>query len=438
MFGIRDIIVLTLIIASLPVCFFRPYLGILMWTIVSLLNPHRFAYGVAYHQFPVAVAVGGATLAGLAISFPGLKNFFSRDVLLILLLWLWFTLTTLHSTALPEFAHFAADSWFRWQFVSKVLLMMLVTAVIVNSWARLRYLLLVISACVGVLVVKAVPFMIMTGGSFRLYGPDGSMLADNNDLGLALNMTLPMFFFLARTETDRRIKWLMAFLFLSTIPAVFFTYSRGALVGLALVLFLMVIRSRQRAILLPILVLAALFAVFLTPEQWQKRMDFAKEGRLLDDSALSRINAWTYSWNLALDYPLTGAGFEAFTPELFERYAPNARDVHGPHSIYFGVLAEHGFIGLFLYLSLLASCFLSLRQVRRHARASGDERAANYAAMLQLSLLGFMVCGAFLGRAYFDYFFTIVACVIILRRLCTFESLSTVRAPDLELEVQPA
>src|SRR5258705_2455733 len=117
----------------------------------------------------------------------------------------------------------------------------------------------------------------------------------------------------------------------------------------------------------------------------------------MDDSALSRINAWTYSWNLALDYPLLGAGFEAFTPELFEHYAPNAKDVHGPHSIYFGVLAEHGFIGLFLYLSLLATCFLTLRQAGRFARASGDERAANYAAMLQFSLLGFMVSGAFLG-----------------------------------------
>ncbi len=89
-----------------------------------------------------------------------------------------------------------------------------------------------------------------------------------------------------------------------------------------------------------------------------------------------------------MDHPLTGGGFEAFTPELFTRYAPNPRDVHGPHSIYFGVLAEHGFIGLFLYLSLIGSCFLSLRSVRKYARLSGDERAANYASMLQFSIVG--------------------------------------------------
>ena len=74
--------------------------------------------------------------------------------------------------------------------------------------------------------------MILTGGSFRLYGPRGSTVFDNNDLGLALNMTVPMFFFLARTATNRRMKQLMWFLFAATIPAVFFTYSRGALIGL--------------------------------------------------------------------------------------------------------------------------------------------------------------------------------------------------------------
>ncbi len=247
------------------------------------------------------------------------------------------------------------------------------------------------------------------------------MIADNNDFGLALVMTIPMFFFLGKIESNPKIKWLMRILVVATIPAVFFTYSRGALLGLAVVLFLMAMTLRQRAVLIPLLLLTSLFAVYLTPSKWQQRMDVEKKGAVLDDSALSRLNAWQYCWNLAVDYPLTGGGFEAFTPELFARYAPNPMDVHGPHSIYFGVLAEHGFIGLFLYLSLIASCFLSLRWVRKYGRASGDERAGNYAAMLQFSLVGFLTSGAFLGRAYFDYFFTIVACVVALKRLCRLD-----------------
>jgi probable O-glycosylation ligase (exosortase A-associated) len=419
--GIRDIIVLTLIAASLPFCFLRPFFGILMWIFVSFLNPQAFAFGTAA-QSPVGMAIAIPTLVGFLVFSPSWKGAFSRETLLLFVLWLWFTFTTIHNTQMTEFSHFAEDTWHRWQFVSKIFLMTIVITLVVNSWERLRLAFLAIASAFAILVLKAVPFLILTGGSVRLYGPRGTMLADNNDLGLALNMTLPMFYFLARTESHPWIKRLMRVLIIATIPAILFTYSRGALIGLAVVLFLMAIMSRQRLIMIPILIVACCFAVFFTPEKWRHRMDFSREGALIDDSALSRFNAWRYSWDLAMDYPLTGGGFDAFTPELFDRYAPNSRDVHGPHSIYFGVLAEHGFIGLFLYLLLVCSCFGTLQSIRRGARRTGDSRAAAYAIMLQFSLIGFLTSGAFLGRAYFDYYFTLIACVLILKRVWRYDT----------------
>ena len=430
----RDYIVLGIIFATLPFCFFRPFFGVLMWYIVSFLNPHRFTWGIAY-DFPVAMYVGIPTLAGVLLFHRNWKNLFTREVFLILVLWSWFTFTTVNNTSNPVFMHFASDTWFRWQFVTKILAMALVTVAVVNTWARLRILLLTISACFGTVVVKAVPFMILTGGSFRLYGPPGSMIADNNDLGLVLNMTMPMFFFLARTEENTKLRRILWFVFIFTIPAILFTYSRGALIGLGTVLFLMIMRLPQRIVLIPVLFLAALFATLFTPERWQKRMDFRREGALIDDSAMSRFNAWQYSWNLANAYPLTGAGFEAFTPSLFDRFAPNRADVHGPHSIYFGVLAEHGFPGLFLYLCLLASTLLSLQGVLRYARRWGDDLAEAYAPMLQFSILAFLVTGAFLGRAYFDYYFTIVACAAILKGLAADEQFAMIREERIPMEV---
>jgi probable O-glycosylation ligase (exosortase A-associated) len=374
------------------------------------------------------------TLVGPAFSKQEWRFFFGREIWVLALLWIWFTITTLRDTSMPEFMHFASDTWFRWGYVSKVMLMAVVTVAVVNSWERFRWLLIAMSGCFGFLVVKAVPFMIITGGSFRLYGPRGSTVFDNNDLGLALNMTVPMFFFLARTATKKRAKQLLWFLFAATIPCVLFTYSRGALIGLGCVLILMTLWSRHRMMLIPVLMLAAIFAVFLTPERWQQRMDFRRDGALIDASAMSRFNSWTYSFNLATAYPLTGGGFECFTQPLYDRYAPNPQDVHGPHSVYFGVLAEHGFPGLLLYLSLLFSCFLTLRQVGRYARRLGDTRMGEYAAMLKFSLVGFMVTGAFLGRAYFDYYFGIVVCVAILRRLCQFELAGINTDPQAETE----
>jgi hypothetical protein len=43
--------------------------------------------------------------------------------------------------------------------------------------------------------------------------------------------------------------------------------------------------------------------------------------------------------------------------------------------------------------------------------------------MFRFSLIGFLTSGLFLGRAYFDYFFTIFACIVILSRVAREEGM---------------
>jgi putative inorganic carbon (hco3(-)) transporter len=234
---------------------------------------------------------------------------------------------------------------------------------------------------------------------------------------LALVMTLPLYFVLAQAETKRWLKWSLWYVFVITIPAIFFTYSRGALVGLVAVFLVMLLQSRRRLTLLPVAVVAIVVAVTFAPEAWQGRMNLTSADAV-DASAQSRLNAWEYARALAADYPITGGGFATFTEELYERYWPGQiRNIYGPHSIYFQVLAEHGYVGLALYLFLVSSCFVTTWRLRRTARRHSDNEVALYALMFQLSLVGFLTCGLFLGRAYFDYYFTIVACVIVLDRV---------------------
>jgi probable O-glycosylation ligase (exosortase A-associated) len=409
---LRAIVLIAFLVASLPVCFFRPFYGIILWIVIAFLNPQSYTWTV--DAFPWAVAVAIPTMLGMLAFDRKLDRLASPQFWLISVLWIWFTVTTVVSTNTPELVHHATDTWFRWKFVSKVLLMTLCMIPIVSSFERLRRLVLTIAACFGFYVLKSFPFLILTGGVFRLYGPERSMIADNNDFGLALNMTLPVYFFLAQTERNRWVKRLFGLLFVLTIPAIFFTYSRGALVGLAALLAIMFVRSRRRFVLVPVMAIGLLIAVFVAPEAWKERMDLTRP-EAIDASALSRLNAWAYARALAADYPITGGGFATFTPELFERYAPTyVENVYGPHSVYFQVLAEHGYVGLFLYLSLVLSCFVTTRRLRKAARARSDTEIAAYAQMFQFSLIGFLLPGLFLGRAYFDYYFTIVACVIIL------------------------
>lgn len=430
MYSVRDIIIMAALFGSLPFCFFRPAYGIVLWTIMSFVNPQSLGWGLAQQSQP-ALLVAVPTLLGCLVFTTGWQRLANREIVLTLILWLWFTVTTINGGNDPSFMEKSPAAWYQWNLVSKVLLMTVVTVAIVNSWQRLRWLVLTIAGSFGFLVLKNLPLMLMTDGASRVYGPQYSMIADNNDFGLALNMALPFFFFLAKTEADRRVRWLMIFLFVATIPAILFTYSRGALVGLIVILGSLLLQAKQRMLLIPVLILVFVFAAFLTPQAWRDRMD---TDNALDSSAQSRLNVWQYSWALALDYPIMGGGFEAFTPSLFQRYAPNPKDVHGPHSIYFGVLAEHGFIGLALYLTLIGTCLLGLRRIVKVARFHSDNLSLNYANMLRLSFIGFLASGAFLGRAYFDFVYTILACISILRYLFWTDMAHGSEIPSTPLE----
>jgi probable O-glycosylation ligase (exosortase A-associated) len=137
------------------------------------------------------------------------------------------------------------------------------------------------------------------------------------------------------------------------------------------------------------------------PQEWYDRMGTI-ETYQEDKSAQGRINAWHTAFNTAKDR-VTGGGFEMWIPAMFRQYAPDPGNFRDVHSIYFEVMGEHGFIGfgLFMLLGLLA--WIRAQQIIRRCKSDPDKKwAADLAAMIQVSLVGYAAGGAFLGMAYFD------------------------------------
>jgi probable O-glycosylation ligase (exosortase A-associated) len=259
-----------------------------------------------------------------------------------------------------------------------------------------------------------------TGGENRVWGPPESFLADNNDLALATNMALPILFFLAAEEKRRWLKLLLRIAFVCGIFSVLLSYSRGGLLGLVLVLTALALTSRHKILTGAFILICAVLVFSYAPGKWMERMGGAYHGDI-DRSARGRLNAWEFAIVLTQHYPLTGGGFETFTPDLFQRYTPDLFFA-GPHSIYFQTLGEQGYVGLLLFLGLLMSCWVSLWRMARQANRMPSLRWAGlYAYMLGASLLAYMVSGAFLPRAYFDFFYTLVATLIIAKVICQRE-----------------
>jgi len=191
------------------------------------------------------------------------------------------------------------------------------------------------------------------------------------------------------------------------------SWSRGALLGGAAMCFMLWLKTRNKWLTGAVMSVALVAFLAFLPEGWFERMSTIKDYQQ-DQSAMGRINAWGFAVNIANERPLVGGGFRAFTPELFMKYAPTPTDFHDAHSIYFEVLGEQGYVGLLLFVSLALIAFRTCGRIRRKAQPRPDLAwAGELAAVIQVSLVGFGVGGAFLGLAYFDLPYSLMAIVAL-------------------------
>jgi probable O-glycosylation ligase (exosortase A-associated) len=172
------------------------------------------------------------------------------------------------------------------------------------------------------------------------------------------------------------------------------------------------------------------------PQQWYDRMATIKTYEA-DASAMARINAWKMAFNMAKDRPL-GGGFDAFHDYSFALYAPDPDDVHASHSIYFEVLGEQGFVGFGLFLMLGLMTWRSASWVIGRTRRDREKRwAADLAAMVQVSLVGYASAGAFLGLAYFDFYYTLIAVVVLCKTVVISDTASRIAEPAVNATQPP-
>jgi probable O-glycosylation ligase (exosortase A-associated) len=126
---LRDILVTFILFGSLPVILVRPYAGVLVWTWIGLMNPHRLAWGFA-RDLPFAKVVGGVTLlAALHPSVPK-RLPLSRETFVLLLFNAWMFMTTL-------FALNQEAAWGQWEKVIKIQIGIFLTMALITTKERL-------------------------------------------------------------------------------------------------------------------------------------------------------------------------------------------------------------------------------------------------------------------------------------------------------------
>ncbi len=402
----RDILLTLIIFGSVPVILVKPHIGILMWSWIGYMSPHRLTWTFAY-DFRFALIIGAATIFAWLISREPKRIPWNNVTMLLVALTIWISFTTI-------FALYPDQAYGKWDRTIKILVMNgFITLALMGSWERLNALIWVIVLSIGFYGFKGGIFTLSTGGYWRVSGSAGSFFQDNNSLALALLMVIPLIRYLQLTTPVRWIKWGLLILMLLCTISVLGTQSRGGVVGLAVLLVVFAIKSRGRIFIGLALGLGLVAAVEFMPQTWHARMETIANYEE-DASVQGRLQAWEYGLDVAAQHPFVGGGFHVYRGN---KSAPRSIG-KSAHSIYFEVLGEHGFVGLAIFLLLGVATFRMGSTVIRRTKGNHDLAwAQDLARMTQVSLVAFAAAGLFLNLAFFDLTYHLVAIMVLVRTL---------------------
>lgn len=391
----RDIVFSLFITLALLTTLRSPFVGLMVWLLISLMAPHQeiyHLYTVPWNMI-VAIVTIGAWLLSSERKLPpqGLTT------ILVLALLGWTTLNTF-------FAFDPTYSWLFWGRAWKIVAMAMLASILTTSTVRFHAVMWVVVLSLGYYGIKGGIFTLASGGHFHVFGPPATMIADNNSLAGALLMILPIMNYL-RTNTDVRIirvGIVAAMIFV--VIGIIGSYSRGAYIGFAALACAYWLRSKNKIVFPVIALLVMLPLLHFMPDSFFTRASSIEDYNS-DISVMSRFDSWWVAYRYAMDHLPFGTGFYGMTLQgVWDQYIP--RRALAAHSIYFQVLGEQGVIGLVLYLLTIVSGFLNLRAVIRDTKGlSRWTSTRELAEMMRLSLFSFCVCGAALPIDFYDLFF---------------------------------
>jgi probable O-glycosylation ligase (exosortase A-associated) len=110
------------------------------------------------------------------------------------------------------------------------------------------------------------------------------------------------------------------------------------------------LRSRRKLPMAAMIAFVLIVMLPFMPEEWWSRMSGISEYQD-DASAQGRFHAWHVAWQVATHH-FFGGGMTYQNQFLFNLYGDGDYRVIAAHSIYFQILGNHGFIGLFIFLAL--------------------------------------------------------------------------------------
>ena len=243
----------------------------------------------------------------------------------------------------------------------------------------------------------------------------GSVLGDPNDLALVLMFPLSFAVSLILTKNLGLSSKFLGYLSLPILfAAILATQSRGGLLGMMAIFAVYGYRHVQSKALF-ISVGITLTSILFVLAGISDRATGGAVEMGMDESAMGRLYAWQAAFGMALHNPLTGVGLDNFYYNYYF-YSPHWDGLnHAVHSTWFGVLAETGFLGLAVFISiivkLIRTAITTLKQIEQSQTPVAPAIHASAQAVLA-GLIATVVSGTFLTQGFTWPIYILAALVV--------------------------
>jgi len=251
----------------------------------------------------------------------------------------------------------------------------------------------------------------------RLAGPIG----EKNRYAQVMLMLVPLGLFWAVSARRRLPKILAIGAAGAASLGVALTFSRGAAVGFALVLLVMIALGYIRPIQVFLVGLAVALLMVAVPTYGNRLGSLVDLTSLVsgdsssgspDGAVLSRATEGIAALLVFADHPLIGVGPGRF-PAYYRLYADDVgirvlNQDRQAHDLYLHIAAETGILGLVAFLGILGLTLRDLIRVRKRWLKLRPDVAA-MATGLGLAVVTYMTTGLFLHLSYARYFWLVLA-----------------------------
>jgi len=390
-----------------------PVFGLMFFIHIVIFRPESLVWGSyafgRLHLITALIVVAGYLLQrrSLVVAGEGLhqkKNLFNFALFLV-----WLAIVSFLAEASPP------DSFAKALELLKIFVICAVFAKIVNTKIQMEYYVRVVVISFGLLALWGFQQSLLGNERLDTLWPGGSNYIASQ---MALIAPLAM-----AKASDRNMPLMYRLVFIACasfmILCSFATQSRGAFLGLALgmFIFLFFVRYRVRAF-------AALLLITVLIYPWVGATYVDRIGSAFapaeerDASAESRFALWQVALRIWQDYPIAGVGLDNFTL-MRKAYAGKVSDIitrediynlifdeeryqeRHPHSVYTGMMAETGLIGVGLFVVLLLRNIF-VRLPKKFLDWSSSQSLYLQAKGSQAGIVGFAFAALFYDLQYIE------------------------------------